>query len=114
MKRVGEVAGNFRVGMMPQFTIVHHPIRKKYGLTQIQYAVIDSVDQLSNNPNYPYCVLKKEDLAEWLGASRSSVFDALKMGIELGLIEKQEGGSGVRSTEKWLYEVRLYDDSKGR
>ena len=36
--------------LQTRFTIVHHPVRQKFGLSLTTYAVIDSVHQLSHRP----------------------------------------------------------------
>ena len=112
MKQVGKLASNIRVGMMPQFTTVHHPVREKFGLSMMEYCIIDSIDVLSNNPNHPYCTTRREDIADWLRTTRQTVQVTIKKGVGLGLIEKQEGGKGLRSTEKWIANVQLYDAQK--
>ena len=75
------------------------------------YALIDSIDQLSHNPDHPWCERKKEDLAAFIGIVRSTVYEAIKQGIELGLLEKNERGD-LRTTRKWIDEVRLYNSDK--
>jgi len=95
---------------MPRFTIVHHPIRQKFGLSMAHYALIDSVDQLSRRHDHPWCETKKQDLADFLEIARSTVYEAIKLGIEKGLLEKNEKGE-LRTTSLWIEQVRLYDTS---
>lgn len=109
MKKFGKLASGIKIGMMPQFTTVHHAVREKFDLSMMEYCVIDSINTLSNNPNHPYCTTKREKIAEWLRTSRQTVQVTIKKAIELGLIEKEEGGTGLRSTEKWVANVELYE-----
>lgn len=111
MKSFGELGRDKRFGLMPRFSIVHHPIREKYELSASAYMLIDSIDQLSHRPNHPWCEKKKEDLAEFLGIVRSTVYKAIEVGLEKGLIEKNDRGD-LRTTQKWIDEVRLYDTSR--
>jgi len=108
MKSFEHAAANRRFGLMPRFTVVHHPIREKFGLSMAAYALIDSIDQLSHRPDHPWCERKKEDLASFIGIVRSTVYEAIKQGTEAGLLEKNERGD-LRTTQKWIDEVRLYD-----
>lgn len=114
MKKIGDLTGDFNYGLMPKFTTVHHPVRKKFDLSAAHYMTIDSIDQLSNNPDYPYCEMRKEKIADWLGISRSSVFDGVKIGIGHGFVEKNPDGKGERTTQKWIDEVKMYDPKKRR
>lgn len=111
MKNFSEVAATKRFGLMPRFTIVHHPIRQKFELSMAQYALIDSIDQLSHRPDHPWCETKKQDLADFLEIARSTVYEAIKIGLEKELIEKNERGD-LRTTQTWIDQVRLYDTSR--
>lgn len=101
-----KVNRNFKLA--PRFTVVHHPIRKKFGLSFSDYAVIDSVHQLSHRPNYPWCTQTKEDLAAFLEMASRTVFRSINKGIEKGLLEKNDRGD-LRSTDLWVSKVVLYN-----
>ena len=107
-QHIGDLLKNKRFRLRPRFTIVHHPVREKYELSMTAYAVIDSIDQLSHRPNHPWCNQSKARLAKFLGLGDATIFRAMKQGLEKGLLEKDER-SGLRSTERWINEVRLYD-----
>lgn len=77
------------------------------GLNINEYVVIDSIHQLSHRPAHPWCTQSKDDIAEYTGISRRTVFRAIEIGIEKGLIEKNERGD-VRSTAEWFNTVLLY------
>ncbi len=94
--------------LQPRFTIIHHPIREKFGLSLSTYAVIDSIHQLSHRPDYPWCTTPKDKLADFLSFSRRTVFNAISEGIEKGLLEKNDRGD-LRSTSQWIENVVLYN-----
>ena len=92
----------------PRYTVVLHDVRDKFGLSVNTYIVIDSVHKLSTtNRNFPYCTMSKEELADFLGLGRATVFRAIKEAEEAGLIER-EAKKGLRSTEAWINAVELY------
>ena len=91
-----------------RYTIVHHPIRIKFGLSMADYAVIDSIDQLSNTDRYPFCQKSQEAIGSFVGYTRQKVSKACAKGIELGLLEKNSKGE-YRSTIKWTVETKTYN-----
>lgn len=91
-----------------RYTIVHHPVRLKFGLTMADYAVVDSVDQLSNTDKFPYCQKLQDRIGKFLGYSRQTVSTGMKKGSEKGLLEKNSKGE-YRTTMKWKVETRTYN-----
>lgn len=92
----------------PRYTVLLHDVREKFGLSVNTYIVIDSIHKLSTtNRNFPYCVMSKEELADFLGLGRATVFRAIKEAEDAGLIER-EPKKGLRSTETWINAVELY------
>ncbi len=75
-----------KFSLAPRFTIVHHPIKEKFGLTFSAYAIIDSVHQLSHRPDHPWCTVSKEKLGTFLDVGRTTVHKAINDDLELGLI----------------------------
>lgn len=106
MKSIGDMPKK-QFSLRPRFTVVHHPVREKFGLSMIEYALIDSIDQLSHRQDHPWCTTPKEALGDFLNVARRSVFNAIKAGIESGLLEKNERGD-LRTTTLWVEQVRLY------
>jgi len=89
-----------------RYTIVNHEARKKFGLTITEYFVADSIYNLSNNPSTGgYAIASKKYLAEFLGISERSVFDAIKVCVEKGIVEKPEKANyhdnRLRTTQLW-------------
>ena len=95
--------------LQPRFTVTHHPVRKKFGLSHNSYAVVDSIHQLSHRPNHPWCTQSKSQIARFLDMSERQVFRAINEGLEKGLIEKNEPRGDLRTSEKWINEVVLYN-----
>jgi hypothetical protein len=94
--------------LRPRFTIIHHAVRDKFGLSFSTYAVIDSIHQLSHRPDHPWCTTPKEHLGKFLDITRKTVHVAITAGLEKGLLEKNERGD-LRTTNKWIELVVLYE-----
>ena len=99
--------------IVPRFTTVYHPIRTKLDLSVTEYSVVDSIDHMSHSYKYPWCKESKEKIGAFLGISRRTVFRAIDVGLEKGLLEKNEDGH-LRSSEKWIETVRLYKAKIGK
>jgi hypothetical protein len=85
-----------------------HDVREKLGLSLNTYVVIDSIHKLStSDPKFPYCVMSKPNMAEFLQLGERTVYRSLNEAQELGLIER--GEHGLRATEKWIRMVEIYD-----
>ena len=106
---ISEILKNKKINKPLRYTIIHHSVRKKLGLSFITYAVIDSVHQLSHRNNHPWCTQSKIYLAKFLDVTDRSVYNAINEGIEKGLLEKNERGD-LRTTDTWFSEVIVYDD----
>ena len=109
MKPVGKIIASSmeKYGPKPQYTTIHHRIRKVHELSLSTYAVIDSIHKLSHNPDYAYCRETKVKIGEFLSLSRRTVFNSIKEAIEKGFIEKNSTGE-LRTTMKWINAVELY------
>jgi DNA-binding MarR family transcriptional regulator len=108
MTHIGDLMKPDKLKRRPRYTLLLHDVRQKFGLSVNTYIVIDSIHKLStNNRHFPYCVMSKEDLADFLGIARATVFRAIKEAEELGLIER-EPNKGLRSTDKWINTVEMY------
>jgi hypothetical protein len=112
MKSFKESATKTKFVLAPKFTVIHHPVRKKFDLTCNDYAVIDSIHNLSHRPDHQWCSESKANIADFVGMSERQVFRAIIKGEELGLVEKNERGD-LRSTLKWINEVVLYKQKTG-
>ena len=82
-----------QIKLMPRYTTIIHQVRSRLGLSNNEYCVFDSIDKLSNKPNHPFCTRSKDELAAWLEIGRRTVFRAIDVGLEKGLIEKNVGRS---------------------
>lgn len=97
-----------RLRVQPRYTTIHWPIAEKFQLSASEYAIIDSIHKLSHRPDHPWCTESKERLGSWVRVSRRTVFTAIEKGLSLELIEKNEIGA-LRSSEKWIMQVELYE-----
>lgn len=103
-----KISAPHKFRLKPRFTIIHHPLRVKFGLSFTTYAVIDSVHQLSHRPDHPWCTQSKSEIAKFLDISDRQAFRAIKDGLDKSLLEKNDRGD-LRSTIKWVEQVVLYD-----
>ncbi len=88
--------------------MVLHDVREKLGLSLSTYVVIDSIHKLSSSDRkYPFCIMSKAHLAEFLKLGERTVYRSLNEAEEAGLIERAE--YGLRATEKWIRAVEIYD-----
>ena len=107
-KEVGGFVDKSRFKRRPRYTVVLHDVREKLGLSLNTYVVIDSIHKLStNNPDFPFCIMSKPDMAKFLQLGERTVYRSLTEGQKLGLIERQE--HGLRTTDKWIRMVEMYD-----
>jgi hypothetical protein len=106
-KDVGGLFDKAKFKKRPRYSVVLHDVREKLGLSLNTYVVIDSIHKLSTSDHkFPFCIMSKEDLADFLMISRRTVFRALDEAVELDLIERSE--RGLRATEKWIRSVEIY------
>jgi hypothetical protein len=92
------------------YTLILHQIRKQLGLSLMEYCIADSIYHLSNNPNNKiqgWCYAPKENIADFLGTTRQTIFDNLNKLIKKGLIERDEDTKYLRTTLKWYEKVIL-------
>ncbi len=95
----------------PRYTVVLHDVREKMDITLNTYVIIDSIHKLStSDPRFPYCIMSKRDLAQFLCLSESTVYRSLNEAEEAELIERSD--HGLRTTEKWIRSVEIYAISK--
>ena len=106
-KGVGGFINQTKFKRRPRYSLVLHDVRERMGISLNTYAVIDSIHKLSSSdPRFPYCVMSKEDIAEFLKISRRTVFRSIDEAENLELIERSE--HGLRATEKWIKAVEIY------
>lgn len=79
-----------------RYSIIHHDVRERFGLTMGEYVVADSIHQLSHSGP----TLKSgREIARFLGIDEGSVRNAKKKLLEKGLIN--EGQFGANTTPLW-------------
>lgn len=108
-KHIGNFLQPKRYSRKPRYSVVLHDVRDKLDLSLNEYVVIDSIHKLStSNRRYPYCTISKDDLAKFLKLGRATVFRAIEVGINKGLVERTPE-SLLRTTEKWSHNVEMFD-----
>ena len=113
LKKLGNFMANNAVKYKrrPRYTVVLHDVREKMGISLNTYVIVDSVHKLStSNPKFPYCVMSKKELSDFLCLSESTGYRSLNEAAEQNLLERSE--YGLRATEQWLRMVETYDIRK--
>lgn len=111
--RIEKLIDKSKFKRRPRYTMILHNVREKLGISINTYIVVDSIHKLSSsNPNFPFCIMSKTEMGEFLGITGRTVFRCLNEAEERGLIERHEGG--LRASEKWIKTVELYDIKSDR
>lgn len=113
LSKIGDVLSNSarKYKRRPRYTVVLHDVREKMGISLNTYVIVDSVHKLStSNPKFPYCVMSKKELSDFLCLSESTVYRSLNEAEEKALLERSD--YGLRATEQWLRMVETYDIRK--
>ena len=93
--------------MKPRYTTVQHDVRLKLELSLIEYCLADSIDKLSNRPNFPWCELSRPRLGDFIGVSETTVKESIKKLETMGLIEVDPDTRKLRTTTTWHKEVNV-------
>jgi len=88
------------------YTTIIHQAREKLDLSVHEYCVLDIINKLSNNKDYPYCVLGRQNIAECIGLTRQAIINIIKTLEEKKLIERNPQNH-LRATELWYDNVEL-------
>lgn len=88
----------------PRWTTVHHLLRKELGLSNSEYAVIDSIHHL--NQSRGTRGFSKEEIGSFLKIGDRSVYRAVSKGIEKEILRRDERGN-VWTTEQWIHGISL-------
>jgi biotin operon repressor len=92
-----------------RYTMVLHELLSKFELSWEEYVVADTVHIFSSNPNNlvapGWYYGSKDYLVELVKISRSSVFRHIASLIEKGILEKDNKGQLIRTTQLWNAEV---------
>lgn len=82
------------------YTIIPYNAKKELNLTNHEYAVIDTIDQLSKDRKYGYfCVLTQKNIGEKLNISQSTVARIIKKAKKLDYVYGVY--SKIKTTELW-------------
>jgi hypothetical protein len=111
--RIGDVfqSAGVKYKKRPRYTVVLHDVREKLGISLNTCVIIDSIHKLStSDPKFPYCIMSKKDLSEFLCLSESTVYRSLTDAEEAKLIERSD--YGLRAAEQWIKAVEIYSINK--
>lgn len=93
------------------YTNVKHSLRKRLGITPMEYFILDYIYWTSTHPKYRdsegYCNQSYQNMADFLGFSRRGVIGACDKCVQMGLLETHPDGR-KRTTEKWYGDA--YED----
>ena len=107
-EQAGSLVNRKKFKRRPRYTLVLHNVREKLGLSLNTYVVIDSNHKLStSDPKFPYCVMSKPHMAEFLQLAERTIYRSLNDAEEQGLIERTD--HGLRATDKWIRMIEIYD-----
>ena len=90
------------------YTTIIHQAREKLGLSLNEYAVVDIIYQLQNNPNssHPgWCYASKKTLGDCVGISEQAIHSILKKLYDKGYLEKQDETKHIRANSTWYNTV---------
>ena len=77
-KSLGGYVDQSRFKKRPRYSLVLHDVREKLDISLTTYVVIDSIHKLSSSDvRFPYCVMSKNDIADFLKISRRTVFRSI-------------------------------------
>lgn len=96
--------------MKPRYTTIQHDVRLKLGLTFAEYCLLDSIDKLSNRPEFPWCEVTRPRLAEFIGVDTRTIQRAVKRFLDEGFLEMDQKSQCVRTTIKWHELVNVNGD----
>ena len=90
----------------PNYTKVHHYLRKKYGLTNSACYILGYIHSVSHSDKYHS--LKIEAYGERVGVARSTTYNAINSLKSKGLVRENEFGE-LCSTQMWADEIALIE-----
>lgn len=95
----------------PQYTIVLHEARKQTGLSFLEYAVAESISHLSNQPQYPWCITSRANMAAFFDLSVRGLQKIIVRLEEAGFVERNPNDQ-IRTTTKWS-QYTILDEEGG-
>ena len=86
------------------FTIIYHPIRIFFGLSNNEYCLADSIYRLSmNQTSYGkgWCFAHKKTLGKMLWCTEKNIFEMMNKLLKIGLIERHPETKFLRPAKLW-------------
>ncbi len=97
-----------------RYTVILHSVRKKFGLSNNEYVMADTIHKLSGNhaPVPGWCSARKEVLGRSVGVSRQSAHAAIKKLVDKGLVMAHPSFPHLRTTEIWYNAVEVVRNAR--
>lgn len=92
------------------YTNIQHIPRKKWSLSLNDYVLCDMIYHLSNNPQYNWCIMSKETMANELWLSKRWILNILESLIDQWWIIKDQTTKFLKTSEKWYNEFVTYSE----
>lgn len=96
------------------YTTILHSVKKQFGLTELDYCIIDTIARLSAGgtaTHKGWCNASNKTISDALYTSPKNIISVTKKAIQKGLLEVMDMGIGnvplKRATEKWHNAVNL-------
>lgn len=93
----------------PSYTNINHNKRIALGLSLSEYCIADSINKLSTSQKW--CNMSRPNMGKFVSLSGRQVTRIIQKLSQLDLVEIQEETGFVRSTERWINEVELEEDT---
>jgi uncharacterized phage protein (TIGR02220 family) len=87
-----------------RFIVFHFDIKKRFGITMNEYAILELIYLYSTNPSSAHqgwCYASKSHLADCIDVSRRTVIKIINNMQEAGFLDKAMDGRMLRTTSKW-------------
>lgn len=99
------------------YTTILHSVKKQFGLTELDYCIIDTIARLSAGgtaTHRGWCNASNKFISDALYTSPKNIISVTKKAIQKGLLEVMDMGIGnvplKRATEKWHNAINLAQD----
>lgn len=89
---------------MAEFTVIHHGLRKRLGISWMEYGLCDIIHNSiipEPLPNSGWCVVSRKKLAQEMEVSKRTIIHYLKKLESLEIVEKDLSTGYLRTTDKW-------------
>jgi predicted DNA-binding protein YlxM (UPF0122 family) len=93
----------------PICTVINHETRREAGLSFMEYAVLEAISHLSNQPKFPWCKTSRQSMADFFDLSKRGLQKIIKRLEESGFIERNANDE-LKATQKWYDLIATKED----